>query len=69
MADTNSSFRCYYEDGSITTADFCPNVNDNGSPLLSSEFQIIEQVNSTPPFPWLLVILAMVALVSKNKKG
>lgn len=68
MADS-SAFRCYYEDGSIITSDFCPDINQNGSPLLKSEFQIIQDVNATPGFPWLLVILGLLILFSKEKKG
>lgn len=66
MSDS-TAFRCYYEDGTITTSDFCNDPNENGSTLLKSELDIIADVTNTPPFPWLLVILAMVALVSKHK--
>jgi hypothetical protein len=69
MANTTTQFRCYYEDGTITASDYCQPINDNGSPLINTEFDIIEKINQTTEFPWLLVILAMMALLSKNKKG
>lgn len=68
MADS-SVFRCYYEDGTITTSDFCSDPSSDNSPLLKSELDIIADVESTPPtFPWLLIILAMIALASKKSK-
>lgn len=63
------SFRCYYEDGTIFTAPECPAVND-GSPLIDSEFQIMEDVygKSINGIPWLLIILGLIVLHSSQKK-
>lgn len=63
-----SKFRCYYDDGTIITADFCPLVNDGGSPLLKSELTIIEDVEGryTNALPWFLLILGLLLLTSKK---
>lgn len=63
-------FRCYYDDGTITTVsanDECPLSNYDGSPLISSELTIIEDVESTIGWPWLLLVLAMVILSTKER--
>ena len=62
------TFRCYYDDGTIITADFCPLVNDGGSPLLKSELTIIEDVEGkyTNALPWFLLILGLLLLTSKK---
>lgn len=65
---TQTVFRCYYDDGTITTADYCPLENSNGSPLIKSELSIIEDVNSQIGFPWLLLVLGLIVLFSKEKQ-
>lgn len=66
---TSSAFRCYYEDGTITTSDFCPDPNENGSPLTKSELSIIEDVNTTScGLECLLLVLAMVYFSSKKRQ-
>lgn len=65
---TITAFRCYYDDGTNTVADVCPLQNASGSPLIKSEFQIIEDVTSNIGFPWLLIIFGLIALMSKERK-
>ena len=61
------SFRCYYEDGTIFVSPDCPQYN-NGSPLIDSEFQIVEDVYAKDQqFPYLLVILVVLYSLSKQK--
>jgi hypothetical protein len=64
---TSESFRCYYEDGTIFTASECPTFN-NDSPLIDSEFQIMQDVAAKESFPWFLIILGLVYVFS-NQKG
>lgn len=59
------SFRCYYEDGSIFTAVECPQYND-GSPLIDSELQIIEDVYEQS-LPFLLIIFGLIYYFSEQK--
>ena len=66
MAPTTESFRCYYQDGTMFTASECPTFN-NDSPLIDSEFQIIQDVSSTNPFPWFLIIMGLVYVFSQQK--
>jgi hypothetical protein len=67
MAES-TTFRCYYDDGTIlTNASVCPNVNANNSPLIKSELSIIEDVEGKATFPWFLIILAMIFLTSKER--
>ena len=76
MAES-TKFRCYYDDGTIITVDVgenytgqvnaCPLENDNGSPLLKSELAIIEDVNNSIGFPWVLIILGLVLFMSKER--
>ena len=61
-------YRCYYDDGTILTADYCPLTNDNGSPLVTSELTIIENVTGQMGFHWLLLVLALVILATKERK-
>lgn len=65
---TKTEFRCYYDDGTIdTVAEVCPAVNQHGSPLIKSELQIIEDVVNEITFPWLLLVLGLVALFSRER--
>lgn len=64
---TQTAFRCYYDDGTVITSDVCALTNQNGSPLIKSELQIIEDVISEITFPWLIVILGLIALFSKER--
>ena len=58
--------RCYYKDGSITTTlTTCPTTN-NGSPLLQSENNIIDDVNNT--LPWTTIILVVAGLYFVTRK-
>lgn len=59
-------FRCYYEDGSIITSDICPEFNQQGSPLIDSEYTIIEDVVANYYYPWLFVILFGILVLSKK---
>lgn len=65
---TTTTFRCYYDDGTITVSDVCPAVNQNGAPLIKSELQIIEDVLETISFPWFLIILGLVSLFTKDRE-
>ena len=65
---TQTAFRCYYDDGTITVADVCSATNSNGSPLIKSELSIIEDVSSTFEFPWWLAILGLIMIFSKERK-
>jgi len=71
-----NQFRCYYDDGTITTVDHtntfdelvCPSVNSNGSPLIKSELHIIKDVLETIQFPWLLIVLGLLVLMSQKNR-
>jgi hypothetical protein len=63
--EQTESFRCYYEDGTIITAVDCPEYND-GSPLIDSEFQIIEDVYAKD-LPFLLIIFGLIYYFSEQK--
>jgi hypothetical protein len=64
----STTFRCYYDDGTIfITATECPLINANDSPLIKSELTIIEDVESKINFPWLLLILGLILLTSKER--
>jgi phosphoribulokinase len=65
---TTQTFRCYYDDGTITVADTCSPVSSNGSPLIKSELSIIEDVNNQFDFPWWLAILGLIMFFSKERK-
>lgn len=65
---TTTTFRCYYDDGTITTAEICEPFNQNGAPLIKSELQIIEDVLETISFPWFLIILGLVSLFTKDRE-
>ena len=65
---TQTAFRCYYDDGTITVADVCPATNSNGSPLIKSELSIIEDVTGQMMFPWWLVVLGLLMFFSKERK-
>lgn len=65
---TQTTFRCYYDDGTILTSDFCPLQNQNGSPLIKSEAQIIEDVTGEIMFPWFFVIVGLIIFFSKERK-
>lgn len=65
---TQTAFRCYYDDGTITVSDVCPPQNQYGSPLINSEFQIIEDVTEQIQYPWFLIILGIMFLLSKGRK-
>lgn len=60
-------FRCYYDDGTIITADYCPLENSNGSPLLTSELTIIENVEESISLPWFLLVLGLILLTSDER--
>lgn len=62
-----TTFRCYYDDGTITVSDYCPLANENGSPLLKSELTIIEDVEEQIGFPWFLLVIAAVLLLSNER--
>lgn len=64
---TQTAFRCYYDDGTIVTAETCPLVNANGSPLIKSEFSIIEDVTGQIGFPWFLLVLGLIMFFSKDR--
>jgi hypothetical protein len=64
---TQTAFRCYYDDGTILVSDFCPLANSNGSPLLKSELTIIEDVEEQIGFPWFLLVIAAVLLLSNER--
>lgn len=68
MTTTHSEFRCYYDDGTIIVAPVCP-LENNGSPLINSEFRIIEDVESQIGFPWLLLVLGLIMFFSKENKN
>lgn len=63
---TTTAFRCYYDDGTILTAETCP-LDNNGSPLIKSEFQIIEDVLEKMDFPWLLLVLGLLAMFTRER--
>lgn len=63
-----NEFRCYYDDGTITTAEVCPLQNNSGSQLIKSELHIIENVIGNMGFPWLLVVLGLVILFSQDNR-
>jgi hypothetical protein len=65
--NNTETFRCYYDDGTIITDSFCPETNSNGSPLVTSELTIIENVEETIGFPWLLLVLGMILLTSDER--
>lgn len=60
-------FRCYYDDGTIITADYCPLENSNGSQLLTSELTIIENVEESISLPWFLLVLGLILLTSDER--
>jgi len=64
---STETFRCYYDDGTIITSDYCPLNNNNGSPLITSELTIIDTVNSQMGWPWLLLVLGMIILATKER--
>lgn len=66
MAQSTESYRCYYDDGTVFTSPDCPTFN-NDSPLIKSEFQIMQDVAAPNPYPWLLIILGLVYVFSKQK--
>lgn len=61
-------FRCYYDDGTVTVADTCAPFNQNNSPLIKSELHIIKDVLETIQFPWFLIILGLLSLVSQRNR-
>ena len=66
--NTQTAFRCYYDDGTVTTAEVCPAANSNGSPLIKSELTIIEDVVGTLGVPWFLLVLGLIMFFSREKK-
>lgn len=66
---TQGTFRCYYDDGTIVTAEYCPNVNANNSPLIKAEYSIIEDVTDQIGFPWLLLVLGLIMVLSKEERN
>lgn len=67
MAEQQIPYRCYYGDGSVIIDTQCPAINANGSELIASELTIIENVNTTIGWPWLLLILGLIVLTSERK--
>ncbi len=65
---STETFRCYYDDGTIVVADYCPLVNSNNSPLITSELTIIDTVTGQMGWPWLLLVLVMISLATKERK-
>lgn len=66
--NTQPQYRCYYDDGTIEmSATECPATTQQGSPLLKSELTLIEDVMETIQWPWLLLILGLIVLTSKER--
>jgi hypothetical protein len=63
------TYRCYYDDGTIVmSATECPATTEQGSPLLKSELTLIDDVLGSIQWPWLLLILGLIVLTSKERK-
>lgn len=64
----NDTFRCYYDDGTILEQSECPTTSPNGSPLINTEYEIIQDALSTPTcgIICLFVVLAAVHIMSKH---
>jgi hypothetical protein len=46
----------------------CPETTQQGSPLLKSELTLIEDVTSNMGWPWLLLVLGMIIIATKERK-
>lgn len=67
--NSQPTYRCYYDDGTIVMSPtVCPETTEQGSPLLKSELTLIDDVTDQMGWPWLLLVLAMVLLATKERK-